>query len=212
MQLKAENRHQTVREFMDDLRNVRPSTLVDESPVRLEDKGGHKNVNRLVVILVLAIVLLGVGVTVFEISAHKKRSIQHEMDIRAMDSTYNLVVNAFDNELNKIDEFEKNNLSDLENFKGAFFYLKEIESKENDPLFMELGAESCFKKKFELYRNQIVKRRDAISLNIDKLMNVDKIKADDYFIILLQNRQTLLNQLLEQMQGGSLKEAVWPES
>lgn len=31
MQLKAENRHQTVREFMDDLRNVRPSVLVDET-------------------------------------------------------------------------------------------------------------------------------------------------------------------------------------
>jgi len=31
MQLKAENRHQTVREFMDDLRNIRPSVLVDET-------------------------------------------------------------------------------------------------------------------------------------------------------------------------------------
>lgn len=31
MQLKAENRHQTVQEFMDDLRNIRPSVLVDES-------------------------------------------------------------------------------------------------------------------------------------------------------------------------------------
>ncbi len=31
MQIKAENRHQTVQEFMDDLRNVRPSTLIDET-------------------------------------------------------------------------------------------------------------------------------------------------------------------------------------
>lgn len=31
MQLKAENRHQTVQEFMDDLRNVKPSVLVDET-------------------------------------------------------------------------------------------------------------------------------------------------------------------------------------
>ncbi|MBQ0142265.1 MAG: SUMF1/EgtB/PvdO family nonheme iron enzyme [Prevotellaceae bacterium] len=31
MQLKAENRHQTVQEFMDDLRNIRPSVLVDET-------------------------------------------------------------------------------------------------------------------------------------------------------------------------------------
>lgn len=31
MQIKAENRHQTVSEFMDDLRNKRPSVLVDET-------------------------------------------------------------------------------------------------------------------------------------------------------------------------------------
>ena len=31
MQIKAENRHQSISEFMDDLRNVKPSELVDES-------------------------------------------------------------------------------------------------------------------------------------------------------------------------------------
>lgn len=31
MQLKAENRHQTIQEFMDDLRNVNPSILIDET-------------------------------------------------------------------------------------------------------------------------------------------------------------------------------------
>ena len=31
MQLRAENRHQTIQDFMDDLRNVRPSVLVDET-------------------------------------------------------------------------------------------------------------------------------------------------------------------------------------
>lgn len=31
MQLKAENRHQTIQEFMDDLRNIKPSVLVDET-------------------------------------------------------------------------------------------------------------------------------------------------------------------------------------
>ena len=31
MQLKAENRHQSIQDFMDDLRNVKPSTLVNET-------------------------------------------------------------------------------------------------------------------------------------------------------------------------------------
>lgn len=38
MQLKAENRHQTVQEFMDDLRNIRPSVLVDETIGRTSSK------------------------------------------------------------------------------------------------------------------------------------------------------------------------------
>lgn len=31
MQIKAENRHQTIQDFMDDLRNIKPSVLVDET-------------------------------------------------------------------------------------------------------------------------------------------------------------------------------------
>jgi serine/threonine-protein kinase len=31
MQIKAENRHQSIQEFMDDLRNIRPSELIDET-------------------------------------------------------------------------------------------------------------------------------------------------------------------------------------
>lgn len=55
MQLKAENRHQTVKDFMDDLCNIKPSILIDETI------GGNKSLRRLwpvfTVIGVLAILL-----------------------------------------------------------------------------------------------------------------------------------------------------------
>ena len=37
MQLKTENRHQSVQEFMDDLRNIRPSVLIDEKNEAIDE-------------------------------------------------------------------------------------------------------------------------------------------------------------------------------
>lgn len=48
MQIRAENRHQTIQEFMDDLRNVRPSVLVDETI------GGKESSKKLTMILAVA--------------------------------------------------------------------------------------------------------------------------------------------------------------
>ena len=55
MQIKAENRHQSVQEFMDDLRNVKPSTIVDETI------GGTNGRKRLWWVLVISILLLASG-------------------------------------------------------------------------------------------------------------------------------------------------------
>ena len=55
MQLKAENRHQNVQDFMDDLRNIKPSTLVDETI------GGAKGINK----KTLKMVIIGGIATVF---------------------------------------------------------------------------------------------------------------------------------------------------
>ena len=55
MQLKAENRHQTIREFMDDLRNVKPSVLVDETV-----GGGNKSYKRYWVLLVIVCCIVAI--------------------------------------------------------------------------------------------------------------------------------------------------------
>lgn len=56
MQLKSENRHQTVSDFMDDLRNIRPSVIVDET-IGLKSK---RSVVPIVVssVLIAAVVLV----------------------------------------------------------------------------------------------------------------------------------------------------------
>ena len=55
MQLKAENRHQTIQEFMDDLRNVKPSVLVDETV-----GGGNKSYKRYWVLLVIVCCIVAI--------------------------------------------------------------------------------------------------------------------------------------------------------
>lgn len=57
MQLKAENRHQTVQEFMDDLRNVKPSVLVNETIG--ETSSNKKNWKVLVVAGCIIVFLVG---------------------------------------------------------------------------------------------------------------------------------------------------------
>ena len=51
MQLKAENRHQNVQDFMDDLRNIKPSTFVDETI------GGTKVIVKTVSKILIAILI-----------------------------------------------------------------------------------------------------------------------------------------------------------
>lgn len=70
MQLKAENRHQTVQEFMDDLRNIKPSVLVDETI------GGTTSYKKLWQVLVVAgcIIIILVGYLIF----HPKKVIEVE--------------------------------------------------------------------------------------------------------------------------------------
>ena len=55
MQLKTENRHQSVQEFMDDLRNIRPSVLIDETI------GGTSN-KKVLWITLSVVILLTTGV------------------------------------------------------------------------------------------------------------------------------------------------------
>lgn len=54
MQIKAENRHQTIDEFMDDLRNVKPSKLVDENI-----GGGSRGKAWILAVVGIAVVLVG---------------------------------------------------------------------------------------------------------------------------------------------------------
>ncbi len=64
MQIKAENRHQSIGEFMDDLRNIRPSTLIDETSDRKSSKKSRWVIGAAVVVIVLLVAYLFLRVRV----------------------------------------------------------------------------------------------------------------------------------------------------
>ena len=79
MQLKAENRHQTIKEFMDDLRNVRPSILIDEtigSRARRRLKPWMIAVSAAIAVLVIVLVALSVATSA---SNAKHERLMNEM-------------------------------------------------------------------------------------------------------------------------------------
>lgn len=83
MQIKAENRHQTVDTFMDDLRNVKPSVIVDEQI------GGKKNKWLLPVLIAGAVVICGlVGFLVFGPS--KEKVVEIDNGLKTYDFTNGL--------------------------------------------------------------------------------------------------------------------------
>lgn len=77
MQLKAENRHQTVQEFMDDLCNVRPSVLVDETI-------GGKLSNKRLWLWISAAVLLTAIICIVLLSFYSARGMR---EVKTVDFT-----------------------------------------------------------------------------------------------------------------------------
>lgn len=71
MQLKSENRHQSIAEFMDDLRNVKPSVIVDETIGQPQPRPDNRNVKPLILGVIFAGILI-VGLVAYLLSGAKK--------------------------------------------------------------------------------------------------------------------------------------------
>jgi len=102
MQLKAENRHQNVQEFMDDLLNVKPSELIDETiggTTIVIKKGSKKVITRIVIVALF--LLAGGGILFYQ---HDKAVKEQKIFDEAMHSLLdgkveNLKVWMYDDEI-----------------------------------------------------------------------------------------------------------------
>ena len=81
MQIKAENRHQTVQEFMDDLRNIKPSELIDETVggTTIVVEGSKRGLwIALGAVLLIGVIIVGV---VLSNNALKERKLELQREI-----------------------------------------------------------------------------------------------------------------------------------
>lgn len=87
MQIKAENRHQTTKEFMDDLRNIRPSKLIDES---IGGKISRKKIGRFFIVSILISVVLTALLVLFFVTTGEETKTNEEKKTKTYDFMQNI--------------------------------------------------------------------------------------------------------------------------
>lgn len=178
MKLKKEERYQTVQEFMDDLKNVN-----HQVPEKEKKKTVRKpfNFKKWVLFPLLVVVLLSAGaVATNMIIQHVKEKHRiekeneekriYEEQIQKLRDSYEASVREFDANIERMNI--KENLNEDVDWEGKEGFqnwigvtlssLQIIEQCEQDTLFSQLNTNFCFKSKFYLFQDKLVKRRTKI--------------------------------------------------
>ena len=205
MQIKAENRHQTVQEFMDDLLNVRPSELVDETigGTTVVVEKWKKWIWWVIGGSVLGLVLL-VGIILWNVSENRKKDEERI-------STF---LERYDQKLTDCDFFMSNIYVDKRGdtvnaiwFNDCLKALKEIEDLENDVIFEKTGRVSCFQEKLSSYQNELSRALEYVSRKYAQLEEdglTDNVYAED--ILKRRNRiESILQQSREKRSAIEIK-------
>lgn len=201
MQIKVENRHQTVKDFMDDLLNVKPSELVDETV------GGTTVVvekwKKWIWWVVGGLVLLGGGV-LWNISEHKKKDQER---ISTFLERYDQKLTDCDFSMSNIYVDKRGDTVNAIWFNDCLKVLKEIEDLENDVIFEKTGRVSCFQDKLSSYQNELSRALEYVSRKYAQLEKdglTDNVYAED--ILKRRNRiESILQQSREKRSAIEIK-------
>lgn len=211
MQLKAENRHQTVQEFMDDLLNVKPSELVDETigggTVVVEKKVVVEKTKKWMWWVVGAaaaiIAILGLTIGINMVQHQKKNQANRENEIHVLDSTYHDSQSKFED---AIKDFNKPNiLTDEDHVKRALGALKKIEKCENNDLFYEIEGSPNLQKNIAEYKQKLLYERQLIENQLSTYTE-EQIASGYGYIKDLNEKKQLIDDILNQMSDQSVSQ------
>ena len=213
MQLKAENRHQTVQEFMDDLLNVKPSELVDETigggTVVVEKKIVVEKTKKWVWWLIAAaatiIVTLGVAIS-YNIYQHGQKVKSHnkieQENISKLESDYQKAISKFDFHAKKIND--STNLIEPAHVIEALNALKEIEKIEKDDLFRQTNNPAVLSEKIKEYTQKLRQEQASIETEITELKSENMLTG--VYPDKLQKKKILIDRTLEQITPNSVSQ------
>ena len=201
MEMKPEDRFQTVREFMIDL--VGEQAASGQTDVSQVPQGGKSKRSRAWIwVLAILVILLGSGIAYIMLENQKEEKDK----IADLTERYNEKVKTCDMLIGNIVEDRKGNKGKEEWFINALRTLQEIEEMEQDPVFDKTGITPVFHQKFALFRTNLSEAETLV--NEEYQWYVNDYMEDNIACIELKERLDLMQDILQQSGKMSAKAIV----
>ena len=194
MEMKPEDRYQTVKEFMIDLVGEQAASgQTDVSQVFQ----GRKAKQSKAWIWVLAILVIMLGIGVAYIMQEKQAEDKDRMERLA--AVYNDNVKTCDMRIAKIVRDGK--IGDTDAIKDALKILQEIEKMEQEPNFKDMGAIPVFSSKFKLFRDKLSEAEKLVNEKYQEQVQLGM--EDNDYCKGLKERLDLIQDILRQSEKMS---------
>lgn len=201
MEMKPEDRYQTVKEFMIDL--VGEQAASGQTEVSQMPQGGTaKRSKAWIWVLAILVILLGSGIAYIMLENQKEEKDR----IAELTEHYNEKVKTCDMLIGNIVEDRKGNKGKEEWFINALRTLQEIEEMEQDPIYDKTGITPVFHQKFALFRTNLSEAETLI--NEEYQWYVQEDMEDNTACIELKERLDLMQDILQQSGKMSAKAIV----
>ena len=201
MEMKPEDRYQTVKEFMIDL--VGEQAASGQTDVSHVPQGGKSKRSRAWIwVLAILVILLGSGIAYIMLENQKEEKDR----IAELTEHYNEKVKTCDMLIGNIVEDRKGNKGKEEWFINALRTLQEIEEMEQDPIYDKTGITPVFHQKFALFRTNLSEAETLI--NEEYQWYVQEDMEDNTACIELKERLDLMQDILQQSGKMSAKAIV----
>ena len=189
MEMKPEDRYQTVKEFMIDLVGEQAASgQTDVSQVFQ----GRKAKQSKAWIWVLAILVIMLGIGVAYIMQEKQAEDKDRMERLA--AVYNDNVKTCDMRIAKIVRDGK--IGDTDAIKDALKILQEIEKMEQEPNFKDTGGIPVFSSKFKLFRDKLSEAEKLVNEKYQEQVQLGM--EDNDYCKGLKERLDLIQDILRQ--------------
>ena len=221
MELKPEDRYQTVSDFMYDLlggeamtapvdmygpQGRSPQGVPPQGPVPVSEAPRKKSLAWLWILLGVFFMLV-IGVTVAVVvnnRADDKQEVVDEARMERFRQSYNKKVQDCDRAIGSIVKDKDGNVGNKFFIIQALDKLKEIEQDEQDPDFKKSGLIPMFKHELSSYRTELERAKRSVNDELREFLalQIDDVENNIYYID-QKEKITLIDNVLRQSENGS---------
>lgn len=213
MELKPEDRYQTVKEFMVDLLGELATEQPEVSPTPIVQSGQEQKRKIWIWALLAVVVVLGVGIGIGAAQRNKEAArIQQEEKARleaekarleSFTQSYNEKVRDCENVISNIVVDRDGNVGNKHYFIQALKTLQDIEKLEQNPDFRSAGLNPRFQDEFQAFRSALWEARGRVYERYDEQVQLGLDLEDNGLFTELRDRLRLMDDILTQSEGGS---------